>query len=391
MNNNDKISRMSKEDLSRRDFITLAALSTFLPACQALNNIRLVTVTPEQTSTTIPEPTDTPTPTDIPTPEPSPTPDTRAIIGRYFYPALMTATINRRVLKRSSDLEYRERVDSELNRERVNFVFLGRRDLLTDSIQIMSLDLKDNQIDTITMHRDTRAPEVTHFTGEVDRFYRINQAYSIGGIELTEKIVESATGLSSDYVVVSEMSVITRMVHDVFKNSIEVELPWAVPTNARFYHQGTQVINGEDALRLARERRYGGNRERNLVQQAILRGIYRRVKNEITQSPTNAAAFVAKSIIFFQRELSTGAMEANFDTKFFFDLAGEVAKVISQEGVGQPTHGYGFPEFGEGYHIKAERADRYRLKPLGGDPFAEDLLRDYWGSSRQETRDFLLK
>lgn len=391
--------RLSRRDFTRREFITLAGLSALIPACSALENMRLVTVTPKSSPVATepvatPRPSDTPSPTDTSPPEPSVTPDTRALLERYFYPALLTETSQRRAQKGLEDAEYQKRVDLELNAGRVNFVFLGRRDLLTDSIQVMSLNLNKSKINTITIQRDTQAPEITDFLNE-DNPYRINQAYAFGGIELTAKILESATGLSSDYVVVTEMQALPRMVKDVFGNQIQVELPWRVPTNVKVYPPGIQTINGEDALRLARERYYGGNRERNVVQQAILKGIFARVKQELTSSPTNAAAFTAKSILFLQKELSSGAMEANFDTGFFFDLAREVVRVIAEEGFDNQSYGFGFPEYAEGYHIQSEKvgytywAHSGILRPLNGNPQADNLIADYWAISRNEVKYFL--
>jgi len=388
-----------KDKLGRRGFIYAASLwgLASTSACQALVGAEdAPTLTPTATD----EPTKTPTkmPISTSTSEQSATqestPDTRALLERYFYPALLEATLERRAQKKEEDSEYEKRIDAELNAGRVNFVFLGRRDLLTDSIQVMSLDLADSKIDTVTMHRDTQSPEVSGFL-ETEEPYRINQAYAYGGIPLIEKALESATGLSSDFVVVSEMRALPRMVTEVFGNKLEVVLPWGVPTNVKHYPEGAQIIGGDDALRLARERGYGSNRERNVVQQAILKGIFERVKKDMSSSAVEAGTLVAKASAFLLKEVVAGSMETNFDPEFFFSLASETVKQIAEEGFDAQTYGFGFPEYAEGYHIQAERVGytywlhRGILRPLDGDPAAPDLINGYWSSSRQEVKDFL--
>ena len=259
---------------------------------------------------------------------------------------------------------------------------------------MMSLELADNKINTVTMHRDTQSPEVSAHL-QTEEPYRINQAYAYGGIPLIEKALESSTGLSSDFVVVSEMRALPRMITEVFGNKLEVVLPWGVPTNVKYYPEGVHVINGDDALRLARERGYGSNRDRNIIQQAILKGIFERVMKDMSSSAVEAGTLVAKTSAFFLKEVVPGSMETNFDPEFFFSLASETVKQVAEEGFDTQTYGFGFPEYSEGYHIQAERVGytywlhRGILKPLDGDPAAPDLINGYWSSSRQEVKDFL--
>jgi hypothetical protein len=70
-------------------------------------------------------------------------------------------------------------------------------------------------------------------------------------------------------------------------------------------------------------------------------------------------------------------------------LAGDIAKGWKE----LAGSGIGFPEFSDRYGIKAENTgdpyDMCRKKPLGGNPNAQDLVEDYWFSSREETKNFL--
>lgn len=393
----------SRPNISRRDFGRLVAVMGFSAALEACSSRALVPIelpataikTPFEPETPTPEPTGTPSPTDTPTPEPSPTPDTRGVIEKYFYPALTQVTNERRNQKVLTDPEYLQRVERSVNENFIHFMFLGRRGLLTDSIQIMSLYIPDNEIKTTAMHRDTLAPEISRIEN-TDTPYRINQAYAFGKIPLTEKVLESATGLSSDFLFVTEMNVLPRIVKELFDDRLEVELPWAIPDGRYYFPAGRQVLQSWEILRIARARYYGSNLQRNIVQQSILRAMYTRAEEEIGKGPLNAAEFIGKSLIFFQREKSSGAIDTNFDLSIILNLGEELIRVISQEGIDSSQAALAFPRFSDTYHIDAERArlprgDRYILKPIDGDPFSDNLLADYWLSSRKEVREFLLE
>lgn len=395
-----------RERLTRRDFLKSGLMLTAatLASC---SGVETATPQPENTRTPTPfhpnPPTNTQEAKDTPdatntqeatdTPEPTNTPEPRTLLSRYIYPALMESTLKRRAEKAVSDPEFLSRVDWEFNKNRLNFMLLGRSGLLTDSIQTISLNVNKNEADVIAMHRDTYAPEVDEFTGE-EAGYRINQAFLFGGVDLTQNVLESATGLSADYMFVMDMKLLPDMVKFLFGNRLEVELPWAVPEPPYYYPAGKQVLTAEDIFIVTRARYYGSNYHRNIIQQEVIRSMFSRVKKEMSSSPSSAAAFLSKSIVFMEHQKAIGNLDTNFNFKTFLDVGRELIKVLSEEGVDTSMDTFGFPDIEFGQHLEAQSLgdpefSRYLLKPPSGNPDSDNHIKDYWYSYRQAVREIL--
>lgn len=402
-----------KRLIERREFLELALLGLGLAACRGKipETLPVVTVptktpfsptSPTQASEIPLSPSDTiesseitPSATETVTPESSPIADSKTMMERYIYPALYQTVEKGRKRKAKEDEEYWYRVDERLNQDRVNLILLGRNGSLTDSIHGLSLDLKRNELKDITMHRDTQAPEISRFK-ENNTPYRINHAYYYGGFPLIERTLEDATGLSADFVIVFEKRVAARLVRNVFDDRLKVNLPWGVPTFRGYYGPGEHVLSGVEVATVARERKYGSNWHRNIVQQAVLKGLFERVEEELSKGVERSAIFIGKSLQFLTIEASRGAITTNVDSKVFIQLGVGLINAIVKEGITADVEGFGMPVFGEGYHLESQNAGysgayRYFHKPRGGDPMAEDLIKDYWRSFRKQSRQFLLE
>ena len=330
-------------------------------------------------------------PTEFPEPTPEPTPDTRSLFEKYVYPALKEVAGRRREQKAIEDSGFWNRVDKELNENRVNFALLGigSEKILTDSIQIMSLGLNNNEVRTISLQRDTLAPEISRYKNS-NNTYRINQAHILGGMPLTEKILEDATGLSADFVVVMHMDVLPRAVKKVFGNQLEVCIPWVIDDKMMgSFPAGLQTLDGDEVLRASRARYYASNRQRNIVQQYVLRAMLRRVRTDLSEGPLGALDLMRKSLLFYESETKSGAIKTNFDSGLFLSLGANILKQISTGGSGEEASGFGLPTFSARYSVSVENAGGYKKKPLGGNPGARDLVNGYWFSSRSEIKEFL--
>lgn len=322
-----------------------------------------------------------------------PTAESLTFLERYVYRALENVVAERRSERANNDPEYSKRVDTELNKGKVNFVLLGRgsEQILIDSIQIMTLDMQLNELKAISIQRDTEAPEVSRFKN-VERPYRINQAMRFGGIPLMEEIIENATSLSADFMIIVDMEVLTRAIKEVFDDRLEVCIPWEISDlKMGYFPAGLRTLSSEEVLKVSRARYYANNSHRNAIQQYVLRAIFSRIKDEVSESPTSAVKTVTKLLLFFQKETSNGAIETNFDTKVFFEIGGGVISELAKDP--RSLERFGFPEFRERYEIGAENVgdpyDIYRKKPIGGDPDAADLPSGYWQSARTEASEFL--
>lgn len=383
---------MKEHNLSRRDFLhlALAVPVAALGGCvvkkiETYSQV-LPTLTPFRPAPTTEVP---------PTAEATSTPDTRTYFEKYVYPALYEVAKARRESKAESDPDFWHRVDGPLNTNRVNFVVLGKgsEGVLTDSMQIMSLDIINNQIRVIAVPRGVVAPEISAFRGE-HRYYMANQAHVNGGMELTERMLEDATGLSCDFGILVDMQFLSRAVENLFGNSLEVCIPWDIyDVNMGNFRAGLQNLTGEEILRVSRARYYGTYFDRDVVQQYVLKAMLRRARSEVSAGALSASKFMANSVLFLQREQSQGNIETNFDTGVFIDIAGQLAKEVVTGGAGGEASGFGMPAFSARYEFSTENnwdsSDTTRRRPVGGNPQAQNLVGDYWFSSRREVRDFI--
>jgi len=332
---------------------------------------------------------------EVPTVEPSATPDTRTYFEKYVYPALYEVADRRRAEKAESDPDYWHRVDKELNEGRINFIILGKGSerVLTDSMQMMSLDIETNEIRIVAVPRGVSVPEVSRHLGN-NRIYMANQVHINGGMPLMEKALEDATGLSCDFMVLVDMEFLIRAVESLYDNQLEVCVPWEInDLNMGYFRAGLQTLNGEELLRLSRARYYANYTHRDTVQQYVLKAMLRRARQEFSEGALNAAAFLGKGLLFFQREQSAGNIETNFESSLFVDIFGQLARQFITNGDGGKASGFGMPAFAARYEFTTENnwfaPDTTRRRPLGGDPLAEDLVNDYWFASRAEVRDFI--
>lgn len=341
---------------------------------------------PVATKTITPEPTVTPTP--------EPTPDSRTYFEKYVYPALNEVALKRREERAEKDPYFWHRVDKELNENRINFVLLGigSEKTLTDSNQILSLDLNTGEIRIASLYRSLKAPEVSRYRGNNIR-YCVNQAFAIGGIPLIETVIENATGLSADYTMALHREVLSSGVEKIFDDHLNVCIPWEIwDQNRGHFPAGMQELSGDRVLSVSSARYYRTDFARQEIQQYVLKAMFTRTKNELAGGPINAATLIAKGIKFLNDETKSGQIRTNFDNTVFIDIAKEVAKQIANNGFDK-MDAVGMPYMGARRALATELMgvpwDLELRRPIGGDPDAEDLVTQYWQASRRETKDFM--
>jgi len=381
--------------ITRRDFnrlslygLTLAALS----ACNAPFNNKSQTLEGILKATLTDEPNPSPKPTETSTPEP--TPDVRTYFEKYVYPALKKVAVERRNKRAEEDPNFWHRVDKKLNENRVNFALLGigSERVLTDSNQILSLDLDSGEIRIVSLYRAVQAPEISRHNNTTRPYYA-SQALHFGGIPLVETVLESATGLSADFAIALHMEVLAKGVKNVFDDQLEVCIPWVISDlNMGYFDSGLQNLTGDEVLRISRARYYGTDFDRQAVQQYVLRAMFGRARNEIANGPIDAAKLVAKGLAFLNSETKSGAMRTNFDNSVFVDIGIELVNQIATSGLVK-MESYGMPYMAARHALAAEHMgdpnDIHRRRPPGGNPYSEDLVTGYWFSSREETKKFL--
>ena len=380
---------------TRRDFSKVAGvgvITTLLSACNAPFKEKSQTLEGILKATLTDEPSPSPEPTKTSTPEP--TPDVRTYFEKYVYPALKKVAVERRNKKAEEDPKFWHRVDRELNENRVNFALLGigSERVLTDSNQVLSLDLDSGEIRIVSLYRAVQAPEISRYNNTTRPYYS-SQALHFGGIPLVETVLESATGLSADFAIALHMEVLAKGVENVFDDQLEVCIPWVISDlNMGYFDSGLQKLTGDEVLRISRARYYGTDFDRQAVQQYVLRAMFKEARNEIASGPIGAAKLVAKGLAFLNSETKSGAMRTNFDNSVFVDIGIELVNQMAASGL-EKMESYGMPYMAARHALAAEHMgdpnDIHRRRPPDGDPYAEDLVTDYWFSSREETKKFL--
>lgn len=308
--------------------------------------------------------------------------------------------VQERRLEKSKDPEFAKRIDQELNKNRINFLLAGIRGTeeepyLTDSIQIISLNYEENTIDIIALHRDTEAPEIAGFL-ETSRPFRINTAYILGGLPLTEKVVEDATGLAIDSTVVIKMEILTEAVEKIFGNRLEITLDWEInDSNMGYFPKGRQILNGEEVLRVARARYYASNYNRNILQQKIIESMFSRMKEQ-SKEGFMTKILTVKSIVDLlengtKEEKITGSLPQNL----FSNLGWQIIQAIwSNRNLefDLPTLGSTFVFAQETGTLEnaGDPGDPYRLKTRGGRINTPDPINDYWLPTRRKIREIIL-
>lgn len=102
---------------------------------------------------------------------------------------------------------------------------------------------------------------------------RINSALAYGGVGLAVTTVENFTGVPIDHVALIDFDGIEGLVDTL--GGVDVAIPESFEAQGHQFTEGTQTLNGEEALAFVRERKQfsDGDFQRNRNQQAVLQGI----------------------------------------------------------------------------------------------------------------------
>jgi hypothetical protein len=280
------------------------------------------------------------------------------------------------------------------------------------------------QVTQITLNHDIRAPEIERFvaaTGRKSYPTKIDLAYQTGGFDLMRLAVEDATGLSIDFQLSFQDSVVKNVVDEVF-GGLVVDVPYVFEASpimdnntlqpALHYAKGKQKLNGLQALQFIKAinaqlgtTKYDPNKELAVRKQIIIQAVLDTVKKETTNP-----VFWARMLAFLRSTLDRKDVEYDFDaTTLLF-------KTISQY-VAAGARGEKFPitvarnvyvvdyKIGDGgvqwvtgslnpIMVRDLKNGVYpdiaMSVPLGkADPSAPDLPTNYWSSVRQLVRQRL--
>ncbi len=135
-----------------------------------------------------------PTPAGIESPEPE---------KSDFLSKIYDMIVSNRADRNATDPDFSRRVETEMNRNRINICMVGLDDVEgvphADAIIVASLNKSTKKTTVVRIPRDLHAPEIDDMLGDPSIAWRINGAYYAGGWDGVRKILEDATGLSQDF------------------------------------------------------------------------------------------------------------------------------------------------------------------------------------------------
>jgi hypothetical protein len=435
----------------RRSSFVVRRLSFVLPVLVALSACATPTPTPAPTATyvaaiplatptALPTSTATPTPTPLPTLTPTP-PASESLFDVLFQP-LVDEAQRQRAWRAAHDAGYAQRVNARLNEQRINILLFGYGETheppvteraIIGSHTIISFDLTQRVADVISITHDTRAPEVERHLGILGKpksATRIDQAFIFGGFALQRETLENVTGLCIDYQIAFDDLVIKEAVDNVY-GGLEVEVPQTFTVHPFYlngkkypmgtFTQGRQKLNGLQVIQFIKtvpvaERAYDVSLEHNLRKHIIFEALLESFKTKSADPRfwVNVGKFAAG-------EIKNGTIAYDFDhTTLIKNQIGSVAMNLGKYAVTSKSSkaaGTSFPRLNKRRYIvdktqgdggvrwvdpKADdpyiRADiqngvyaHFDMEvPYNGNPYAANLARDYWCSTRSLVQTALL-
>lgn len=385
----------------------LAARTPIRPNPTATNPPRPAE-TPKSTNTPIRLPTETRIPPAATKPAATPTTPPsiekskpKALIKDIFIPKLL----KRAKEQRATNPNKERAVDPELNKERINMLFLGmgnEAEGLTDTIIVLSYDILSNTIDLISLPRDLHAPEIDRSSQALGNgtteFNAINTAYASGGNPLIRTVVEDATGLEVDLITRGTMKGFVKLVTNVF-GSVEVDVPEALEETYLNIDikAGKQMMKPEDLLSYAISRKSTSEIARDHRQQIVLdsltQNFYKKwVEGGIIGVLEKAKLFtnLGVSLIDLQR---SGDLVTDYDLKgLFLDNLFDVANAQFKGDLAfdKPKISKLVLDSDYGLVNESRSVERPHLMTIErGDYNAEDLPTGFWQDFRSVVKDHL--
>ena len=327
-----------------------------------------------------------------------------------------------------SEPEYAGSIDWELNKWRVNFVFYGWGETheppfteraFIGSISIASIDTRSGQIDWVSFTHDIRAPEVERYKASLDKHdgnpIKIYRAYHDGGLPLLRQVVQNVSGLSADFMLVFDDDTLKDAV-DVL-GGIAVDVPEQFDV-AGFYFKGKKYGDGRfdkgaqkmDGLRVLQfiktvpKAPKGTSYPKSLEHNARKHLVLKAMMNNSQENITNPL-FLWRIADFLKTQAKNNDLESDFDIQKIFtnnllSLAVGLGRYLTTSGENQlgdtrtttyivdSAHGDGGVQWVNSSQnpviVRELRERRYSdlsfEVPLNGDPYALDLVKNYWSS-----------
>ncbi|TMN21766.1 LCP family protein [Lentibacillus cibarius] len=144
----------------------------------------------------------------------------------------------------------------------------------SDALILATFNKESSSVKLLSIPRDSYV-----YVPEVDRYTKITHAHAYGGAEATIETVENFLDVPVDYYAEMNFNGFVDVVDAL--GGIKYDVPYEFSEfdsnderNGVHLNAGYQTLNGEEALALARTRKYDNDIERGKRQQAILKTIF---------------------------------------------------------------------------------------------------------------------
>ncbi|MGJ9458124.1 LCP family protein [Oceanobacillus sp. CF4.6] len=207
-----------------------------------------------------------------------------SLIGYVFHLYNQTASVfsdSHEDVGRTNETSPFREGDIDPVKDNTSILFIGvddsehrdSEDSRSDALLLATFNKDDSSVKLLSIPRDSYVyiPEVNYST-------KINHAHAYGGARATIETVEDFLRVPVDYYVRMNFNAFTEVVDAL--DGIEYDVPYEMEEmdsrdkqDAILLQPGLQRINGEEALALARTRKYDSDVERGRRQQEILKEV----------------------------------------------------------------------------------------------------------------------
>lgn len=151
----------------------------------------------------------------------------------------------------------------------------------SDTIMLLTIDPKRNKVQLLSIPRDT------YYKIKGYDNYKINAAFSRGGLKLAIKTIEEFTNRKIDHYITVEYNAIKELVDaiggiDIYTPEYKYEDPSTIPPLIIDFEEGMHHLNGEDSVKYLRMRKvYEGDQdvERIKAQQGFLMKVFEKIND----------------------------------------------------------------------------------------------------------------
>ncbi|MDQ7823753.1 MAG: LCP family protein [Candidatus Eremiobacteraeota bacterium] len=148
----------------------------------------------------------------------------------------------------------------------------------SDTIFVLSIDAKADQINMLSIPRDTWVK-----ISDEDGFDKVNAAYAYGGVQKARKVIEDFLGITVDHYIILKVKSTENIVNAIGGIEVDVMKDMDYDDNWGNLHvhlkKGPQVLNGQQAVGYARFRHdEEGDWGRIRRQQQVLNALIRELK-----------------------------------------------------------------------------------------------------------------